>query len=84
MDQSKSKSVSKSKSKRNDSRTRKARRLMPFDSRSRLGGRSYQVREEPVVYENGKDDFDFDPDFDLDKGQPPTKQGRFSNKLFQI
>jgi len=36
---------------------------------SRLGGRGYQVREEQMVYGNGKNDFDPDPDpdFDLDK-----------------
>jgi four helix bundle protein len=35
---------------------------------SRLGGRGYQVREEQMVYGNGKNDFDpdSDPDFDPD------------------
>ena len=37
---------------------------------SRLGGRGYQAREDQAVYGNGKNDFDPDSDFDLDKEQP--------------
>ncbi|MBW6509606.1 MAG: four helix bundle protein [Desulfuromonadales bacterium] len=37
---------------------------------SRLGGRGYQVREDQAVYGTGKNDFDPDSDFDLDKEQP--------------
>jgi hypothetical protein len=34
---------------------------------SHLGGRGYQVREDQASYGNGKNDFDPDSDFDLDK-----------------
>ena len=36
---------------------------------SRLGGRGYQVREDRTGFGNGKNDFDPDSDFDLDKEQ---------------
>jgi len=46
---------------------------------SRLGGRGYQVREDPVTYGRGADDFD--PDFDLDgEGpHPPAFPGASPN-----
>ena len=37
---------------------------------SRLGGRGDQVREGQAVYGSGKNNFDPDSDFDLDKEQP--------------
>ena len=39
---------------------------------SRLGGRGDQVREDQAVYGNGKNDFDPDSDFDLNKEQPQS------------
>ena len=36
---------------------------------SRLGGRGYCVKEDPVTYGAGKNDFDPDSDFDPDKGK---------------
>jgi len=39
---------------------------------SRLGGRGYQIREEPTAYGCGVDDFDSDPDFDLDEEKPQS------------
>jgi hypothetical protein len=45
---------------------------------SRLGGRGYQVREDQAVYSNGKNGFDPDSDFDLDKEQPqPSVSGAY-------
>lgn len=39
---------------------------------SRLGGRGYRVEEESSPYLLGKDDFDFDPDSDLDENEIST------------
>jgi hypothetical protein len=52
---------------------------------SRLGGRAYQVGEQPAAYGGAEDDFDTDPDsdFDLEKRKLPLKEAAY-RQVIQI